>query len=153
MEILHSTSQNTLSALTLSEYERCFSLRTAIFFFLLLQPLAFYTTLSWPNCYIFYRPKLQFPALHSTDSTFSYNYLRATLRCGSLRHHARSRNVQGSIPSGVIKMVHWLNPSARRMALGSTQSLTEMSTIDLRWKVEAAGAYVWQTCHLQLPIV
>jgi len=34
------------------------------------------------------------------------------------------------------------------MALGSTQSLTEMSTRNIFWKVKAASAY-----HLHLPIV
>jgi len=50
-----------------------------------------------------------------------------------LRHCATSRKVAGSIPDGVIGIFHWLNPSGRIMALGSTQPLTEM------W-VEAAVA-------------
>jgi len=36
--------------------------------------------------------------------------------------------VAASIPAGVIGIFHWHNPSDRTMALGSTQSLTEMST-------------------------
>jgi hypothetical protein len=36
---------------------------------------------------------------------------------------------------------HWLNPFGHAMALGSTQSLTEMSTRDISWGVKADGAY------------
>ena len=41
-----------------------------------------------------------------------------------LRHCATSRKVAGSIPDGVNGIFH----SGRTMALGSSQSLTEMST-------------------------
>ena len=43
---------------------------------------------------------------------------------------ATNRKVAGSIPDGVIGIFrrHTGNPSDRTMALGSTQSLTEMST-------------------------
>ena len=37
------------------------------------------------------------------------------------------------------------------MALGSTQSVTEMSTTDISWRVKAAGAYSWQSFHLHIP--
>ena len=47
-----------------------------------------------------------------------------------LRRCAISRKVAGSIPSGVIGIFHWHNPSGRTMAVGSTQPLTEMSTRD-----------------------
>jgi hypothetical protein len=50
-----------------------------------------------------------------------------------LRHYATSRKVAGSIPD-------WHNPSGRATALGSTQSLTEMSTRNISWGVKAAGA-------------
>jgi hypothetical protein len=39
------------------------------------------------------------------------------------------------------------------MALGSTQHLTEMSTKDISWGVEAAGAWGWQPYQLDVPIV
>ena len=39
------------------------------------------------------------------------------------------------------------------LALGLTQSLTEMSTRYISWGVKAAGAYGWQPYHLQVPIV
>jgi hypothetical protein len=50
-----------------------------------------------------------------------------------LRHCATSRKVASSISDGVIGIFHWLNPSGRTMALGSTQAPTEMSTRDISW--------------------
>jgi len=55
------------------------------------------------------------------------------LGCNRLRHCATSRKFAGSIPDGVIGIFHWHNPSVRTMALGSTQSLTEMSTRNISW--------------------
>ena len=46
----------------------------------------------------------------------------------------------GSIPDGVIGIFQRHNPSGRPMALGSTQTLTEMSTRCISWGVKAAGA-------------
>ena len=46
---------------------------------------------------------------------------------------AKSRKVAGSIPDGVIGILHWHNLSDRTMALGSTQPLTEMSTSNISW--------------------
>ena len=48
-----------------------------------------------------------------------------------LRHCATSRKVAGSIPDGVI---------GRTMALGLTQPLTEMSTMNISSGVKAAGS-------------
>ena len=52
-----------------------------------------------------------------------------------LRHCATSRKVAGSVFDGVIGIFRLLNPSGftRRMALGSTQPVTEMSTRDISW--------------------
>jgi hypothetical protein len=50
-----------------------------------------------------------------------------------LRLCATIRKVQGSIPDGVTGIFHWLNPSGRTMALGSTQPLTEISTRGIWW--------------------
>jgi hypothetical protein len=47
--------------------------------------------------------------------------------CSWLRHHATSWKVAGSIPDGVIEVFNWPNPSSRNTAVGSTQSLREMS--------------------------
>jgi len=38
-----------------------------------------------------------------------------------------------SIPDDIIGIFHCHNPSDRTMALGSTQSLTEMSTRSISW--------------------
>jgi hypothetical protein len=45
-----------------------------------------------------------------------------------LRHCATSWKVASLIPDGVIGIFLWHNPSGRTMALGLTQSLTEMCT-------------------------
>jgi hypothetical protein len=39
----------------------------------------------------------------------------------------------GSFPDGVIGIFQWHNPSGRTMALGSTQTLTEISTRCVSW--------------------
>ena len=61
-----------------------------------------------------------------------------------LRQRATSRKVAGSIPDGVIGIFHWRNHSGRTRALGSTHSLTEMSTRNISWGVKVAGAKGWQ---------
>jgi hypothetical protein len=48
-----------------------------------------------------------------------------------LRHYVTSWTVAGSIPDEVIGFLNWPYPSSRIMALGSTQSLTEMSASNL----------------------
>jgi hypothetical protein len=50
-----------------------------------------------------------------------------------LRYCAPNRKVAGSIPDGVNGIFRRHNPSARNMALGSTQPLTEMSTRSISW--------------------
>ena len=39
------------------------------------------------------------------------------------------------------------------MALGSTQTLTEMSTRNIPWGIKAAWTYGWQSYHLHVPTV
>jgi hypothetical protein len=70
-----------------------------------------------------------------------------------LRACATNRQVAGFFHNGVIGIFHWYKPSGRTMALGSTQSLTEMNTKNVSWRIEAAGAYGWQSYHLHVPIV
>jgi hypothetical protein len=41
--------------------------------------------------------------------------------------------VAGSIPDGVTRIFHLLNPSSRTMALESIEPLTEMSTRNVFW--------------------
>ena len=43
------------------------------------------------------------------------------------------RKVAGSISDGVIGIFHLRNPFGPTMALGSTQSVIEMSTRDISW--------------------
>jgi hypothetical protein len=50
-----------------------------------------------------------------------------------LRHCATNHKVAGSIPDGVIGIFNRHNPSGRTMTLGSTQTLTEMSTRNISW--------------------
>jgi hypothetical protein len=50
-----------------------------------------------------------------------------------LRYCAINQKVAGSIPDGVMEFFIDLNPSDRTMALGSTQPLTEMSTLSISW--------------------
>jgi hypothetical protein len=57
-----------------------------------------------------------------------------------LRHCATSRKVAGSIHDGVMGIFHRNNSSGRTMTLGSTQPLQEMSTRNISWGVNAAGA-------------
>ena len=65
----------------------------------------------------------------------------------------QARRFAGSIPDGVIGIFHWHNPYGRTVALGLTQSLTEMSTRNISWEVKAASAYGWQPYHHYVPIV
>jgi hypothetical protein len=57
-----------------------------------------------------------------------------------LRHCATNREVAVSIPDGVIGNFHWQNPVGRTMALWSPQALADMSTRNISWGVNAAGA-------------
>ena len=56
-----------------------------------------------------------------------------------LRHCGTSWKVPGSIPD-VTGIFYWHKPSGRTMALGLTQTLTEISTRNISWGVKAAGA-------------
>jgi hypothetical protein len=49
----------------------------------------------------------------------------------TMRNYATSRKVEGSFPVEVVGLLSLPNPSSRTMALGSTQSVTEMSTRNL----------------------
>jgi hypothetical protein len=45
-------------------------------------------------------------------------------------HLATSREVEGLISIGVSEILYYLNPFGRAMVLGSSQPVTEMSTMD-----------------------
>ena len=51
----------------------------------------------------------------------------------SNRNRATSSKVAGSIADSVTGIFHLYNPSGRTVALGSTQSLTEMRARDIPW--------------------
>ena len=70
---------------------------------------------------------------------YSPVFLRGTAVAQWSRRRATNRKVACSIPDGVIGFFHWRNPSDRTMALGSTQPLTEMSTMSISWGQKAAG--------------
>ena len=70
-----------------------------------------------------------------------------------LRHFPTSRKVASWIPDGVIEIFHWHSPSGRAVILESTQPPREMSTRNISWRVNAAGAYGWQPYYLNVPIV
>ena len=55
---------------------------------------------------------------------------RCTVGWGSALQTGRSRVW---FPLGSLRFFHWINPSGRIMALGSTQSLTEMGTRLISW--------------------
>ena len=62
-----------------------------------------------------------------------------------------SRKIVGSIPNGVNKIFHILNPSYPTVTLRSPRLLTKIRTReDNRWP---AGAYGWQPYHLHGPTV
>ena len=68
--------------------------------------------------------------------------------CGSALQSGRSR-ARFPIVTGIF---HWINPSGRTVALGSTQPLTEMSTTGICWgewrRVRGAENFTIFTCWL-----
>jgi hypothetical protein len=63
-----------------------------------------------------------------------------TLDTSFLKHCITSRKVTGLMPDGVIGIFHCLNPSGRIVARESTQPLPKMSTRNISWGVNVAGA-------------
>jgi len=49
--------------------------------------------------------------------------------------------VASSIPDGVLRIFHLLNPFDCTMALAFSQPLTKISTRGNSWRVKAAGVY------------
>jgi hypothetical protein len=87
--------------------------------------------------------ELTVTALLTMISINNYGMVRSSdgMRWRSwLRHCATSRNVAGSIPDSAIGIFHLHNRFGRTMALRSIQPLREMSTRNLSWRVNAAGA-------------
>jgi len=65
----------------------------------------------------------------SPEKLQCYSRWWGTLWHSWLRHYAKSRKVEGSIPDPPI--FHWHNPSGHTMTLGLTQPLTEISTSNI----------------------
>ena len=64
-----------------------------------------------------------------------YNYYNlGTAVAQWLKCCATNRKVAGSIPAGIIEIFHHHNSSDPTMTLGSTQTLTEMSTRGISWR-------------------
>ena len=64
--------------------------------------------------------------------SFNYCVINWLLhRLGGARWRSRLRYCASSIPEGVSGIFHSPNPAGRPIALGSTQGLTEMSTIGI----------------------
>jgi hypothetical protein len=64
--------------------------------------------------------------MYTHKHTYIYIYRRW------LGYYSASRKVGGSISDEVIGLVNWPTPSSPTMSVGSTQSLTEISTRNLR---------------------
>jgi len=89
----------------------------------------------------------QGPGLYRKKSeNFGFNSFCYTLALWRswLRQCARSRKVAGSIPvPDGVGIFYWHNLSDRTTALGTTPPLTEMSTRNVSWGVNAFGVCSW----------
>ena len=123
LHILHGTNSCSSLHLTLCS---TFEPQTKI-----LHPLVFHiTTLKLILTLLhspFWGTRLHFGLFHTLCR------IQGTAVAHWLRCCATNRKVAGSIPDGVTGIFHWHNPSDRAMALGSTQTLTEMSTRSISW--------------------
>ena len=72
-----------------------------------------------------------------------------------LRHCATSRKVAGSIHDSVTGRYPLTYPytSSSTMDLGSTQTLSEMSTKNIFWRVKVTGVHCCQFYQLRVPTV
>jgi hypothetical protein len=69
-----------------------------------------------------------------------------------LNHCVSSRKVAGFIPDRAIAIFYWHDPTGRTIAPGLTQTLTEMSTMNIscgqRWPVRRADNLITFMCQL-----
>jgi len=68
---------------------------------------------------------------------------------GTRLHAGRSR---GSIPDGLIGILHWHYPPGLTLALGSDQPLRETRTRNISSGVKAAGVEWWRRNRIHLSI-
>jgi hypothetical protein len=73
---------------------------------------------------------------------FFYKYLQLGARGGAVGWGTEVQTGRSRVrfPMVSVDFFHWHNPVGRTVALGSTQPLTEMSTRNISWGVNAAGA-------------
>ena len=88
------------------------------------------------------------PVKKSLSANTFFTFCGGTPRRSSLRHCATSRKAAGSIPDGVTGIFQWHNPSGCAMALGSIQTLKEMSTRNISW----GGKGGWCVALTTLPL-
>jgi hypothetical protein len=69
-----------------------------------------------------------------------------------LRHCATNRKVAGSIPDGVIGILHWQS-FRPHYGPGVDSASNRNQYQEYFLTVKAAGAESWQPCHLHVPIV
>jgi len=70
--------------------------------------------------------------------TTTHCKIRDTRQRSWLRHCFTSHKFACLIPNVIIRIFHWHNPSGRNMALGLSQPLTELSTRNISWGLNAA---------------
>ena len=108
----------------------------------------------WYSCFcrvwIIHKVTLLPTLLHFTDTLQKQGARGSEVGSGIALQAGRLRV---RFPIKAFGIFHWLNPSGRTMALGSTQPLAETSTRDLPWRVKTAGAKGWQPYHLHVPTV
>ena len=73
----------------------------------------------------------------TTTTTTTTGVRRSAVGWGTALQAGRSRVRFPIVSTGIF---HWHNPSGRTVALGSAQSLTEISARNTSWRVKAAGA-------------
>jgi hypothetical protein len=81
-------------------------------------------------CYYYYHHHHHYYSIHPCNFKFTNVHKTLLVYYLMLRFNAVAthRKVAGSIPNGVIGILHRCNPSGRTVALESTQLLKEMST-------------------------
>jgi hypothetical protein len=119
-----------------------FSLTTGIIYIIFCNPTFFLPTIHFIHfCLVSHHTNFSFTSCLSRGTWWRHSWLR---QC------ATSQMVAGSIPDGVIGIFHWHNPFSCTMALRSTQPLTEMSTMNISWRVMATSVWESQPYHLHV---
>ena len=80
-----------------------------------------------------------------TLNNYQYSFSWGTWWCNWLKHCVTSQKVTDSILDYVIRIFHSHKPTGCIIALGSTQSLTQMSTRNISWWSQrpCTGLAIW----------